>query len=161
MELLELPAEDITIKKSLARLGADNFKDCTIEVEVFKEVSDELSDKIHSFESTKNIFELNNFLKSDEFLNDLSNAEGASLGIEKNHMEQSSDLFNKEVSRVLFQNGFTVSESSDCVAVSLGDDFQVKIYANGMISTPKIDPNEEIGEIVPELQGNTFPDIVM
>ncbi len=80
-ELLGLPAEDITIKKALARLGADSVKDCTIEVVIFKDVSIELSDKIHSFKSSADIFGLNDFLKSDEFLNDLSNVEGSSLGV--------------------------------------------------------------------------------
>ncbi len=138
-ELLELPTEDIAIKKSLARLGADSVKDCTIEFEVFKEVSDDLSDKIHSFESSADIFGLNNFLKSDKLIKELKS--------EDSRMEKFSSLFNREVSRMLCQNGFTVSESSNGIAVSLSDDIQAKIYPNGMISAPKSDPNEAYYEI--------------
>lgn len=64
-ELVEFPTEDIAIKKALARLGADKVQDCELGFEFCSDISDSLQEKIMSFESTKNLFELNNLLKSE------------------------------------------------------------------------------------------------
>lgn len=45
-------------------------------------------------------------------------------------------IFNKEVSRVLNENDFTVSNNKDCLTVFSDGKEAVKIFANGLISTP-------------------------
>ena len=52
-ELVELPCEDITIKKALCRLGADSVKNCKISVDSTRDISDEWSEKISEVENTK------------------------------------------------------------------------------------------------------------
>ena len=64
-ELVELPCEDITIKKALCRLGADSVKDCKITVDLTQDISDEWSEKISEVEKTKDLFGLNSLLKSE------------------------------------------------------------------------------------------------
>ena len=54
-ELVELPCEDIAIKKALCRLGADSIKNCKITADSIRDVSDEWSEKITEVEKTKDL----------------------------------------------------------------------------------------------------------
>ena len=65
-EMVELPCEDIAIKKALFRLGADDILDCKIEVDSSRDISDEQWEKICEVEKTKDIFGLNKLLKSED-----------------------------------------------------------------------------------------------
>lgn len=125
-ELVELPDEDIAIKKALARLGADSIEDCDIEVDAPGDIPDKLWEKIRSVESTKDVFGLNSLLKSDEI----------------REMLKPESLFNKEVSRVLCKNGFTVSENSGCINVYSDGVIQAKIFDSETISAPRNDSGE-------------------
>lgn len=82
IELVELPCEDITIKKALCRLGADGLKDCKILVDSTRDITDEWSDRISEVEKTKDLFGLNNLLKTEDVLL---------------KQEQTVSIFNKEV----------------------------------------------------------------
>ena len=65
-ELVELPCEDITIKKALCRLGADSINDCNITVDSTQDISDEWSERITEVEKTKDLFGLNRQLKTED-----------------------------------------------------------------------------------------------
>ena len=95
-ELVELPCEDIAIKKALCRLGADSIKDCKISVDSTLDISDEWSEKISEVEKTKDLFGLNRLLKTEDI-----------------HLkqEQPVSIFNKEVTRQLQENDFVVSKA--------------------------------------------------
>ncbi|MCX4357904.1 MAG: hypothetical protein OSJ43_17085, partial [Oscillospiraceae bacterium] len=67
-ETVELPCEDIAIKKALCRLGADDILDCKIEVDSSRDISDRWSERISEVEKTKDIFGLNNLLKTEDIL---------------------------------------------------------------------------------------------
>ena len=121
IELVELPCEDITIKKALCRLGADGLKDCKILVDSTRDITDEWSDRISEVEKSKDLFELNKLLKTEDILL---------------KQEQPISIFNKEVSRVLEQNDFTVSNSSGYISVFSDGKEMAKIFDNGMISAP-------------------------
>ncbi len=119
IELVELPCEDITIKKALCRLGADGLKDCKILVDSTRDITDEWSERISEVEKTKDLFGLNELLKTEDILL---------------KQEQPISIFNKEVSRVLEQNDFTVSNSSGYISVFSDGKEMAKIFDNGMIS---------------------------
>ncbi len=121
IELVELPCEDITIKKALCRLGADGLKDCKILVDSTRDITDEWSDRISEVEKSKDLFELNKLLKTEDILL---------------KQEQPISIFNNEVSRVLEQNDFTVSNSSGYISVFSDGKETARIFDNGMISTP-------------------------
>ena len=120
-EFVELPCEDITIKKALCRLGADGLKDCKILVDSTRDITDEWSERISEVEKTKDLFGLNELLKTEDILL---------------KQEQPISIFNKEVSRVLEQNDFTVSNSSGYISVFSDGKEMAKIFDNGMISAP-------------------------
>ncbi len=120
-EFVELPCEDISIKKALCRLGADSLKDCKILVDLTRDISDEWSEKISEVEKTKDLFGLNNLLKTEDILL---------------KQEQTVSIFNKEVSRVLNDNNFTVCNSSGYISVFSDGNEVAKIFDNGMISAP-------------------------
>ncbi len=120
-EFVELPCEDIVIKKALCRLGADSLKDCKILVDLTRDISDEWSEKISEVEKTKDLFGLNNLLKTEDILL---------------KQEQTVSIFNKEVSRVLNDNNFTVCNSSGYISVFSDGNEVAKIFDNGMISAP-------------------------
>lgn len=67
-EFVEIPCEDIAIKKALCRLGADSIKECRISVDLTRDISDEWSEKISEVEKTKDLFGLNNLLKTEDIL---------------------------------------------------------------------------------------------
>ena len=121
IELVELPCEDITIKKALCRLGADGLKDCKILVDSTRDITDEWSERISEVEKSKDLFELNKLLKTEDILL---------------KQEQPISIFNKEVSRILEQNDFTVSNSSCYISVFSDGKETARIFDNGMISAP-------------------------
>jgi len=121
IEFVEIPCEDIAIKKALCRLGADSLKDCKISVDLTRDISDEWSEKISEVEKTKDLFGLNNLLKTEDILL---------------KQEQPISIFNKEVSRVLNDNNFTVCNSSGYISVFSDGNEVAKIFDNGMISAP-------------------------
>lgn len=121
IEFVEIPCEDITIKKALCRLGADGLKDCKILVDSTRDITDEWSERISEVEKTKDLFGLNNLLKTEDILL---------------KQEQPISIFNKEVSRVLNDNNFTVSENKDCLTVFSDGKEAARIFDNGMISAP-------------------------
>ncbi len=120
-ELVQLPCEDIAIRKALCRLGAESIRDCTVIVDSIEDISEEWIGKICKVEKTKELFELNRKLKS----------EGVCL-----NREQPASLFNKEVARILRENDFTVSENSGYISVFSDGKEAAKIFGNGMISAP-------------------------
>ena len=124
-EYIELPCEDITIKKALCRLGAENIKACKLEADSSRDFSDEWWTKIRLVENTKDIFGLNNMLKTEDI-----------------SLEQPISLFNKEISRVLCKNGFTVSNSSECINVYSDGVIQAKIFDSETISAPRSNSGE-------------------
>lgn len=118
---MEIPCEDIAIKKALCRLVADSIKDCRISVDLTRDISDEWSERISEVEKTKDLFGLNNLLKTEDILL---------------KQEQTVSIFNKEVSSVLTENDFTVSENKDCLTVFSDGKEAARIFDNGMISAP-------------------------
>ncbi len=131
-EMVELPCEDIAIKKALCRLGADSVGDCKIEISTFTDLPDNLRGKVMAIEKNKDIFGLNELLKTEDV-----------------HIKQDKpvSLFNKEVARVLEQNDFTVSESSGYISVFSDGKEAAKIFDNGMISAPDNTSNDAYFEI--------------
>ena len=121
IEFVEIPCEDIAIKKALCRLGADGLKDCKILVDSTRDITDEWSERISEVEKTKDLFGLNKLLKTEDVLL---------------KQEQTVSIFNKEVSRVLNDNNFTVSENKDCLTVFSDGKEAARIFDNGMISAP-------------------------
>ena len=121
IEFVEIPCEDIAIKKALCRLGVDSLEDCKILVDSTQDITDEWSDRISKVEKTKDLFGLNKLLKTEDILL---------------KQEQPISIFNKEVSRVLEQNDFTVSNSSGYISVFSDGKEAAKIFGNGMISAP-------------------------
>lgn len=57
-ELVELPCEDIAIKKAIFRLGADSVKYCTFEIDSMLNLPDEWQEKFGEIERTKDIYSL-------------------------------------------------------------------------------------------------------
>ena len=131
-ELVELPCEDIAIKKALCRLGADSIKDCKITVDSTRDISDEWSEKISEVEKTKELFGLNRLLKS----------EGIRL-----KQEQPVSIFNKEVTRQLRENDFAVSQDGDSLNVMTTDSYSVKILENGSMRVPEDCPSDSYSQI--------------
>lgn len=65
-ELVELPCEDIAIKKVIFRLGADSVRDCTIEIDSMLDLPAEWQTKFREIERTKDIYSMNNLLKTED-----------------------------------------------------------------------------------------------
>ncbi|MCX4357707.1 MAG: hypothetical protein OSJ43_16070 [Oscillospiraceae bacterium] len=82
-EFVELPCEDMMIKKALCRLGADDILDCKIEVDSSRDISNEWWEKICEVEKTKDIFGLNELLKTEDIL----------------LKQQPESIFQKEITR--------------------------------------------------------------
>ncbi|MBD5112424.1 MAG: hypothetical protein HDT42_07855 [Ruminococcaceae bacterium] len=131
-ELVELPCEDIAIKKVLRRLGADSVKDCKISVDSTRDISDEWSKKISEVEKTKDLFGLNRMLKTD--------------GIRLNR-EKPVSIFNKEVTRQLRENDFAVSQDGDSLNVMTTDSYLVKVLENGSMRVPENCPSDSYSQI--------------
>jgi hypothetical protein len=101
-ELVELPCEDITIKKALCRLGTENIKDCKLDVDSTLNISDEWREKIIAVKQTKDVFGLNNMLKTEDI-----------------HLEQTDSVFMNEVRRSLLNEGYDVVKDGDFLVSSL------------------------------------------
>lgn len=101
-ELVELPCEDIVIKKALCRLGADSVRKCKIKIDSLSDISDEWQPKIEAFEKTKDIFGLNNMLKTEDI-----------------QLTQNESVFMGEVKRSLLNSGYNVAKNGDFLMVSL------------------------------------------
>ena len=131
-ELVELPCEDITIKKALCRLGANSIKDCKISVDSTRDISDEWAEKISEVEKTKDLFGLNRLLKTEDI-----------------HLkqEQPVSIFNKEVTRRLQENDFAVSKDDASINVMTADSYSVKILENGSMRVPENCPSDSYSQI--------------
>ncbi len=103
-EYIELPCEDMTIRKALYRLGAESIQDCKFEAYPSSNLSDEWQRRIKSVETTKDIFELNNTLKA----NDAHQIQ-----------EESLSMFLTEVKRKLMSHGFDVVKDNDFLTITL------------------------------------------
>ena len=103
-ELVELPCEDMTIKKALFRIGADDIKNCKLDVDAIQDISDECWEKIKAVKHTKDVFGLNNMLKNE--------------GI---NLDQTESAFMGEVKRSLISEGYDVVKDDDFLVVSLND----------------------------------------
>ena len=103
-ELVELPCEDMTIKKALFRIGADDIKNCELDVDAIQDISDECWEKIKAVKHTKDVFGLNNMLKTE--------------GI---NLDQTESAFMGEVKRSLISEGYDVVKDGDFLVVSLNE----------------------------------------
>ena len=118
IELVELPCEDITIKKALCRLGADGLKDCKILVDSTRDITDEWSDRISEVEKTKDLFGLNTLLKTEDILL---------------KQEKPESIFKKEISRRLSEEGYNFSFENGEFAITLSGGDVVKIRENDVL----------------------------
>ena len=119
MELVELPCEDITIKKALCRLGTDSLKDCKITVDSTRDITDEWSEKISDVEKTKDLFGLNNQLKTEDI----------------RIMNKPESLFHKELARKLSEDGYIFSFENDEFSVTLNTGESVRIQDDDFLYT--------------------------
>ncbi|MDE7399986.1 MAG: hypothetical protein K2N06_10725 [Oscillospiraceae bacterium] len=119
-EMVELPCEEIAIKKALARLGADKISDCKIEVDSTRNISYEWSGKISEIEKTKDLFGLNKMLKSEDI---------------RLKQEQPMSIFKNEVIRKLDGEGYDVSADGEWLTVTLNSNAVVKINDSDIIYT--------------------------
>ena len=124
-EMVELPCEDIAIKKALFRLGADDILDCKVEVDSSRDISDEQWGRICAVEKNKDIFGLNNLLKTVDF---------------SAKREQPVSIFKQELSRRLSEEGYNFSFENGEFSVTLdgGDVIKIRendvLYSNGDFS---------------------------
>ena len=117
-EFVELPCEDISIKKALCRLGADSLKDCKILVDSTRDITDEWSDRISEVEKTKDLFGLNTLLKTEDILL---------------KQEKPESIFKKEISRRLSEEGYNFSFENGEFAITLSGGDVVKIRENDVL----------------------------
>lgn len=123
-ETVELPCEDIAIKKVLCRLGADDILDCKVEVDSSRDISDEQWERICAVEKTKDIFGLNNLLKTEDIL----------------LKQQPESIFQKKIMRRLSEEGYNFSFENGEFSVTLdgGDVIKIRendvLYSNGDFS---------------------------
>ncbi|MCM1166003.1 MAG: hypothetical protein NC299_12140 [Lachnospiraceae bacterium] len=103
-ETVELPCEDISIKKALFRLGAEDIRDCHLMVDTFRDIHSEWQDRFVEFEKSRDIFGLNNLLKSTDV-----------------RMERPVSVFMTEVERKLRGAGYDVSKDGDFLVISQGE----------------------------------------
>ena len=118
IEFVEIPCEDIAIKKALCRLGADSIKDCKISVDLTRDISDEWSEKISEVEKTKDLFGLNKLLKTEDILL---------------KREQSISIFQKEIARRLSEEGYNFSFENGEFSVTLDGGDVIKIRENDVL----------------------------
>lgn len=117
-ETIELPCEDMAIKKALCRLGADDILDCKVEVDSTRNITDEWSERISEVEKTKDLFGLNNLLKTVDF-----------------SVKQHESIFQKELVRRLCGEGYTVTNDGDWFTVMLNGASVVKISDKDILYT--------------------------
>ncbi len=133
IEFVEIPCEDIAIKKALCRLGADSLKDCKISVDLTRDISDEWSEKISEVEKTKDIFGLNELLKTEDVCI---------------NREPPKSIFYREMSKWLRENKFEFFEKDGCMIVSVDDGAEAKIYNNGIIAALTEKVGDEYNDIL-------------
>ena len=117
-ETVELPCEDIAIEKALCRLGVDGLKDCKILVDSTRDITDEWSDRISEVEKNKDIFGLNNLLKTVDF------------SVKR---EQPESIFQKEIMRRLSEEGYNFSFENGEFSVKLNCGDVIKIRKNDVL----------------------------
>ncbi len=132
MESVELPCEEIAIKKALLRLGADNISDCGIEVDSY-DLDGSRLDTAKSFEQSKDVFGLNNMLKSEDF---------------RIKHELPKSIFYREMSKWLTENEFEFSEKDCCMIVAVDNGAEAKIYDNGTIAALTENVGDEYHDIL-------------
>ena len=116
-EMVELPCEDIAIKKALCRLGADDILDCKVEVDSSRDISDRWSERISEVEKTKDIFGLNNLLKTEDIL----------------LKQQPESIFQKEIARRLSEEGYNFSFENGEFSVKLNCGDVIKIRKDDVL----------------------------
>ena len=119
-ELVDLPNEDIAIKKALARLGANSIGDCELTIDGYCDITDVLREIIKIVENTKDIFGLNDLLKTEDI---------------RIKQEQPVSIFNKEVSKRLSNEGYDVTADGEWLTVALNGDPIVKINNTDIVYT--------------------------
>lgn len=117
-ETVELPCEDIAIKKALFRLGEDDILDCKVEVDSSRDISDEQWERICAVEKTKDIFGLNNLLKTVDF------------SVKR---EQPVSIFKQELSRRLSEEGYNFSFENGEFSVKLNCGDVIKIRKDDVL----------------------------
>lgn len=123
-EMVELPCEDISIKKAVCRLGADSVGDCKIEISTFTDLPDDLRDKVMAIEKNKDIFGLNELLKTVD------------LSVKQ---EKPESIFKQEIARKLSEEGYNFSfENGEFSVTSDGDVIKIRdndvLYSEGAFS---------------------------
>ena len=118
-EMVGLPCKDISIKKAVCRLGADSVCDCKIEISTFTDLPDDLRDKVMAIEKNKDIFGLNELLKTVDF---------------SVKQEKPKSIFYREMSKWLRESKFEFFEKDGCMIVSVDGGAEAKIYNNGTIA---------------------------
>ena len=116
-ETVELPCEDIAIKKALCRLGADDILECKVEVDSSRDISDEQWERICAVEKTKDIFGLNNLLKTEDIL----------------LKQQPESIFQKEIARRLSEEGYNFSFENGEFSVKLNCGDVIKIRKDDVL----------------------------
>lgn len=116
-EFVEMPCEDMVIKKALCRLGANDILDCKIEVDLSRDISNEWWEKICEVEKTKDIFGLNELLKTEDIL----------------LKQQPESIFQKEITRRLSEEGYNFSFENGEFAITLSGGDVVKIRENDVL----------------------------
>ena len=119
-ELVDLPNEDIVIKKTLARLGANSIGDCELTVDGYCDIADEWREKIKAVENTKDLYGLNNLLKTEDI---------------RIKQEQPVSIFNKEVTKKLSGEGYDVTADGEWLTVALNGNALVKINDSDIVYT--------------------------
>ena len=132
-ELVDLPNEDIAIKKALLRLGANDIGDCELTIDGYCDITDELREKIKRVENTKDLFGLNDLLKTEDIC--------------MKH-EPSKSIFYREMSEWLQKNEFDFSEKEGCMIVSVDGCAEAKIYNSGTIAALTENVGDEYHEIL-------------
>ena len=123
-EMVELPCENISIKKAVCRLGADSVGDCKIEISTFTDLPDDLRDKVMAIEKNKDIFELNELLKTID------------LSVKQ---EKPESIFKQEIARKLSEEGYNFSfKNGEFSVTSDGDVIKIRdndvLYSEGAFS---------------------------
>lgn len=139
-ELVDLPNEDIAIKKAIARLGTNDLGDCELKIDGYCDITDEWWEKIREVENTKDLFGLNDLLKTED------------ICIKR---ELSKSIFYREMSKWLRKNEFDFSEKDGCMIVSVDGCAEAKIYNSGTIAALTENVGDEYHEIL-QIEQNIY-----
>lgn len=94
---------------------------CSIEADDVQNVYDECAEKIREVEKTKDLFGLNDTLKT------------RSMNFSAYSPES---IFSNEVARRLSENRFTVSKDDGFIKALTNNGFEVKVLGNGLLEIP-------------------------